>query len=137
MNFLDHVLLGVRDLEAAADRFRHEWGLGTVPGGSPVPGVANVVVPLAPRCIWNSSPPWMLAQVRLRHVWRPSPRQETACSPGRLRPRGSPPLEARWWCADGSAPARLRQIVTSWVRHRLFHLPCEVFTARVFGCGRR
>lgn len=48
MNFLDHVLLGVRDLEAAADRFRREWGLGTVPGGSPVPGVANVIVPLAP-----------------------------------------------------------------------------------------
>ncbi|MGW3966622.1 VOC family protein [Amycolatopsis sp. NPDC005003] len=48
MNFLDHVLLGVRDLEVAADRFRHEWGLGTVPGGSPVPGVANAVVPLEP-----------------------------------------------------------------------------------------
>jgi len=48
MNFLDHVLLGVRDLEAAADRFRLKWGLGTVPGGSPVPGVANAVVPLAP-----------------------------------------------------------------------------------------
>ncbi|MFI7121714.1 VOC family protein [Amycolatopsis sp. NPDC049868] len=48
MNFLDHVLLGVRDLDAAADRFRREWGLGTVPGGSPVPGVANAVVPLAP-----------------------------------------------------------------------------------------
>ncbi|UMP05141.1 VOC family protein [Amycolatopsis sp. EV170708-02-1] len=48
MNFLDHVLLGIRDLEAAADRFRREWGLGTVPGGSPVPGVTNAVVPLEP-----------------------------------------------------------------------------------------
>ncbi|MFD5246253.1 VOC family protein [Amycolatopsis sp. NPDC058340] len=48
MNFLDHVLLGVRDLEAAAERFRREWGLGTVPGGSPVPGVSNAVVPLEP-----------------------------------------------------------------------------------------
>ena len=48
MNFLDHVLLGVRDLKAAADRLHREWGLGTVPGGTPVPGVANVIVPLAP-----------------------------------------------------------------------------------------
>ncbi|WP_152521479.1 VOC family protein [Amycolatopsis decaplanina] len=48
MNFLDHVLLGVRDLEAAKDRFRREWGLGTVSGGSPVPGVANAVIPLEP-----------------------------------------------------------------------------------------
>ncbi|MGW4128150.1 VOC family protein [Amycolatopsis japonica] len=48
MNFLDHVLLGVRDLEEAADRLRREWGLGTVPGGSPVSGVANAIVPLAP-----------------------------------------------------------------------------------------
>jgi hypothetical protein len=46
MSFLDHVLLGVRDLEEAADRFRRDWGLGTVPGGSPAPGVANAVVPL-------------------------------------------------------------------------------------------
>jgi hypothetical protein len=48
MNVLDHVLLGVRDLEAAADRLRREWGLGTVPGGSPAPGVVNAVVPLEP-----------------------------------------------------------------------------------------
>ncbi|GAA4527728.1 VOC family protein [Amycolatopsis samaneae] len=48
MDFLDHVLLGVRDLEAAADRIRREWGLGTVPGGSPAPGVVNAVVPLEP-----------------------------------------------------------------------------------------
>ncbi|MEU5263076.1 VOC family protein [Amycolatopsis sp. NPDC021455] len=48
MNVLDHVLLGVRDLEAAADRLRREWGLGTVPGGSPAPGVTNAVVPLEP-----------------------------------------------------------------------------------------
>ncbi|MBN6040135.1 VOC family protein [Amycolatopsis sp. 195334CR] len=48
MNLLDHVLWGVRDLGAATDRLRHEWGLGTVPGGSPAPGVTNAVVPLAP-----------------------------------------------------------------------------------------
>jgi hypothetical protein len=48
MNFLDHVLLGVCDLEAAADRLRRDWGLETVPGGSPVPGVSNAVVPLEP-----------------------------------------------------------------------------------------
>ncbi|MGC7096409.1 VOC family protein [Amycolatopsis lurida] len=48
MNHLDHVLLGVRDLDAARERLRREWGLGTVPGGSPAPGVANAVVPLEP-----------------------------------------------------------------------------------------
>ncbi|GAB2772646.1 VOC family protein [Amycolatopsis magusensis] len=48
MNLLDHVLLGVRDLQAATDRIRREWGWGTVPGGSPVPGVSTAVVPLEP-----------------------------------------------------------------------------------------
>jgi hypothetical protein len=48
MNHLDHVLLGVSDLGSAADRLRREWGLGTVPGGSPAPGIDNVVVPLSP-----------------------------------------------------------------------------------------
>ncbi|MFG3343169.1 VOC family protein [Glycomyces sp. NPDC048151] len=48
MNRIDHVLLGVGDLEAASERLRRDWGLGTVLGGSPAPGVANAVVPLEP-----------------------------------------------------------------------------------------
>lgn len=48
MNLLDHVLLGARDLDATVNRLRRELGLGAVPGGSPVPGVINAVVPLEP-----------------------------------------------------------------------------------------
>lgn len=48
MNRFDHVLLGVRDLDAAARRLRRDYGLGTQPGGTPAPGLLNTVVPLQP-----------------------------------------------------------------------------------------
>ena len=48
MNRFDHVLLGVRDLDTAAARLRHDYGLGTQPGGTPAPGLLNTVVPLQP-----------------------------------------------------------------------------------------
>lgn len=44
---IDHVVYGVRDLEAAALRFREEHGLGSAPGGRhPGWGTANRIVPL-------------------------------------------------------------------------------------------
>ena len=44
---LDHIVCPVRDLEVAAARFRAEFGLGSVPGGShPDWGTANRIVPL-------------------------------------------------------------------------------------------
>ena len=45
---LDHVLLGVRDLEAAAERLRIEHGLHAVPGGRHPAGTSNWIVPLEP-----------------------------------------------------------------------------------------
>ena len=44
---IDHVVLAVRDLDAAADRLARERGLATVPGGShPGWGTANRLAPL-------------------------------------------------------------------------------------------
>lgn len=46
--FIDHVIYGVTDIEAAADRLRREHGLGTVPGGAHRGGTTSLVVPLEP-----------------------------------------------------------------------------------------
>lgn len=44
---LDHVIYGARDLDAAARRFRDEFGLDSVPGGEHAGlGTANRIVPL-------------------------------------------------------------------------------------------
>jgi Glyoxalase-like domain len=44
---VDHVIYAVDDLEVAADRFRHEFGFGSVVGGRhPDWGTANRIVPL-------------------------------------------------------------------------------------------
>jgi hypothetical protein len=46
---LDHVVYAVRDLEAAAERFRRELGLDSAPGGRhPGWGTANRIVPFGP-----------------------------------------------------------------------------------------
>lgn len=46
---IDHVIYGVRDLEAAASRMKEEFGLGSVPGGRhPGWGTGNRIVPLGP-----------------------------------------------------------------------------------------
>ncbi len=44
--FIDHVIYGVVDVDAAADRLRHEFGLGSVPGGLHLGGTTNRIVPL-------------------------------------------------------------------------------------------
>ncbi len=47
MFYLDHVVLAVRDLEAAAVYLRDRFGLGTVEGGDhPEWGTGNLIVPL-------------------------------------------------------------------------------------------
>ncbi len=44
---IDHVICAVQDLDAAAARFLHEYGLASVPGGHhPGWGTANRIVPL-------------------------------------------------------------------------------------------
>ncbi len=49
MNAVDHILIAVPDIEAAAATMRERYGLATIlPGGSPFPGVANAVIPLGP-----------------------------------------------------------------------------------------
>ena len=49
MNHVDHILIAVPDIEAAAARLRERFGLNTIlPGGSPFPGVANAIIPLGP-----------------------------------------------------------------------------------------
>jgi hypothetical protein len=48
MNYVDHVLLGVRDLDAGAARLKREYGWATLPGGSPAPGLENASVALTP-----------------------------------------------------------------------------------------
>jgi hypothetical protein len=46
---LDHVVVGVHDLDAAAERLLREHGLGSVPGGRHAGwGTANRIVPLGP-----------------------------------------------------------------------------------------
>ena len=46
--YIDHVIYGVLDVNAAAERLRREHGLGSVPGGIHLGGTTNRVVPLAP-----------------------------------------------------------------------------------------
>ena len=49
MNAVDHILIAVPDIEAAAATMLDRYGLRTIlPGGSPFPGVANAVIPLGP-----------------------------------------------------------------------------------------
>jgi hypothetical protein len=44
--FIDHVIYGVVDIDAAAERLRRDYGLGSVPGGEHLGGTTNRLVPL-------------------------------------------------------------------------------------------
>lgn len=46
--FIDHVIYGVVDIDAAAARLRDEYGLNAIPGGVHRGGTTNMVVPLKP-----------------------------------------------------------------------------------------
>lgn len=46
--YIDHVIYGVVDVDAAAERLRREHGLGSVPGGIHLGGTTNRLVPLVP-----------------------------------------------------------------------------------------
>jgi glyoxalase-like protein len=46
--YIDHVIYGVMDVDAAAERLRREHGLGSVPGGIHLGGTTDRIVPLAP-----------------------------------------------------------------------------------------
>ncbi|MFN8108635.1 MAG: VOC family protein [Thermoleophilia bacterium] len=46
--YIDHVIYGVVDIDAAAERLRREYGLGSVPGGRHLGGTTNRIVPLKP-----------------------------------------------------------------------------------------
>lgn len=46
--FIDHVIYGVRDVDAAAARLWEEHGLGSVPGGTLMGGSAHRIIPLEP-----------------------------------------------------------------------------------------
>ena len=46
--YIDHVIYGVVDVDAAAERLRRDHGLGSVPGAIHLGGTTNRVVPLAP-----------------------------------------------------------------------------------------
>jgi len=46
--YIDHVIYGVVDVDAAAERLRAEHGLGSVPGGRHLGGTTNRLVPLRP-----------------------------------------------------------------------------------------
>jgi hypothetical protein len=46
--YIDHVIYGVVDVDAAAERLRREHGLGSVPGGVHLGGTTNRLVPLEP-----------------------------------------------------------------------------------------
>lgn len=48
--FIDHVIYGVVDIDAAAQRLRDEYGLGSVPGSMHLGGTSNRIVPLGPEC---------------------------------------------------------------------------------------
>jgi hypothetical protein len=48
--FIDHVIFGVVDADAAATRLRDEHGLGSVPGGAHLGGTTSRLVPLGPEC---------------------------------------------------------------------------------------
>jgi hypothetical protein len=45
---IDHVVYGVMDVEAAAERLRRDHGLGSLPGGRLQGGTTNRIVPLEP-----------------------------------------------------------------------------------------
>lgn len=45
--YIDHVIYGCVDVDAAADRLRRDHGLGSVPGGLHLGGTTNRLVPLA------------------------------------------------------------------------------------------
>lgn len=47
---IDHVILGVVDVDAAAERLRAEHGLGSVAGAVHLGGTRNRIVPLGPEC---------------------------------------------------------------------------------------
>jgi hypothetical protein len=46
--FIDHVIYGVQNVDAAAKRLRREFGLGSVPGGIHLGGTSNRLIPLEP-----------------------------------------------------------------------------------------
>ena len=46
--YIDHVIYGVVDVDATAERLRRDYGLGSVSGGIHLGGTTNRVVPLAP-----------------------------------------------------------------------------------------
>lgn len=48
--FIDHVICGVVDADAASARLREEHGLGSVPGGAHLGGTTSRLVPLGPEC---------------------------------------------------------------------------------------
>lgn len=48
--FIDHVIYGVVDIDAASRRLRDEYGLGSVPGSVHLGGTSNRLVPLGPEC---------------------------------------------------------------------------------------
>ena len=48
--FIDHVIYGVVDADAACERLRREHGLGSVPGGPHLGGTRSRIVPLGPEC---------------------------------------------------------------------------------------
>ncbi len=51
--FIDHVIYGVVDMDAACRRLRDEYGLGTVAGGLHLGGTFNRLVPLGPECFFE------------------------------------------------------------------------------------
>lgn len=48
--FIDHVIYGVVDADAACARLREEHGFGSVPGGPHLGGTTSRLVPLGPEC---------------------------------------------------------------------------------------
>jgi hypothetical protein len=48
--FIDHVIYGVVDIDAACERLRSKYGLGWVPGSQHLGGTSNRFVPLGPEC---------------------------------------------------------------------------------------
>ena len=48
--WIDHVIYGAVDADAACDRLRDEFGLGSVPGSEHLGGTTNRIVPLGPQC---------------------------------------------------------------------------------------
>ena len=48
--FIDHVIYGAVDADAACERLRAEFGLGSVAGSEHLGGTTNRIVPLGPQC---------------------------------------------------------------------------------------